>query len=90
MGSVPVCLVRARVASRRLISARAADLTSGGRIGKFAGLPRDFWPVAGGCGVRPMLENSTACQKSMPNPRRGLGVSGVCLVCLVLTEIPLV
>ena len=64
-------------ASGILVSS-VTDLTGYPRRAKVEGLPRNR-PKRHYFGARPLLENSTACQKSMPKPRpwgRRLGPDG--------------
>src|SRR3954447_16115236 len=70
---------------------RSADLTGVCRLPKIEGLPR---PVAGRVlvGGRPLLENSTACQKSMPIFTSSAGCVGAAVMVVLgcLVAIPLV
>ena len=54
-----------------------ADLTGFGQNSKVTQVAPESRPKGWGCGVRPILENSTACRKSMPkysiNPVHGIG-----------------
>jgi hypothetical protein len=62
----------ARGASRALGKPAKVGLTVEVPVSKFEGLPRDS-AERPSFGARPLLENSTACQKSMPKPRPGSG-----------------
>ena len=83
---------RGRGGPRIEITANSRDLTGESAGSKLDGLPRRAAERLL-VGVRLFLENSTACQKSMPNYPRSRGCVGACLrwvlVCLRV-RIPLV
>src|SRR3954463_2946264 len=70
---------------------RLADLTGVCRLPKIEGLPRRV-AVRLLVGVRPLLENSTACQKSMPIFTSSAGCLGAAVMVVLgcLVAIPLV
>src|SRR3954467_5667329 len=70
---------------------RSADLTGVCRLPKIEGLPRRV-AVRLLVGVRPLLENSTACQKSMPIFTSSAGCVGAAVMVVLgcLVAIPLV